>query len=59
MRKLGFNSPSQAIGKIVIWNRRRWSANPTPVTTGQSEIIGVSLDFVLDTRRKVWPQMYE
>jgi putative ABC transport system permease protein len=57
MRKLGFNSPSQAIGKIVIWNRRRWSANPTPGTTGQSEIIGVSPDFVLDTRRKVWPQI--
>jgi putative ABC transport system permease protein len=57
MRKLGFNSPSQAIGKIVIWNRRRWSANPTPGTTGQSEIIGVSPDFALDTRRKVWPQI--
>jgi putative ABC transport system permease protein len=57
MRKLGFNSPSQAIGKMVIWNRRRWSANPTPGTTGQSEIIGVSPDFVLDTRRKVWPQI--
>jgi putative ABC transport system permease protein len=57
MRKLGFNSPSQAIGKIVIWNRRRWSANPTPGTTGQSEIIGVSPDFALDTRRQVWPQI--
>jgi putative ABC transport system permease protein len=57
MRKLGFSTPSQAIGKIVIWNRRRWSANPTPGTTGPSEIIGVSPDFVLDTRRKVWPQI--
>ncbi len=57
MRTLGFSSPSQAIGKIVIWNRRRWSANPTPGTTGPSEIIGVSPDFVLDTRRKVWPQI--
>ena len=57
MRKLGFNFPSQAIGKIVIWNRRRWSANPTPGTTGQSEIIGVSPDFALDTRREVWPQI--
>ena len=57
MRKLGFSSPSQAIGKIVTWNRRRWSANPTPGTTGASEIIGVSPDFVLDTRREVWPQI--
>jgi putative ABC transport system permease protein len=57
MRKLGFNSPSQAIGKIVIWNRRRWTVNPTPGTTGQSEIIGVSPDFVLDTRRQVLPQI--
>jgi putative ABC transport system permease protein len=57
MRKLGFSSPSQAIGKIVIWNRRRWSAKPTPGTTGQSEIIGVSPDFALDTRRQVLPQV--
>jgi len=57
MRKLGFSSPSQAIGKIVIWNRRRWSAKPTPGTTGQSEIIGVSPDFALDTRRQVLPQI--
>jgi putative ABC transport system permease protein len=57
MRKLGFGSPSQAIGKIVIWNRRRWSAKPTPGTTGQSEIIGVSPDFALDTRRQVLPQI--
>jgi putative ABC transport system permease protein len=57
MRKLGFGSPAQAIGKIVIWNRRRWSAAPTPGTTGPSEIIGVSPDFALDTRRKVWPQI--
>jgi putative ABC transport system permease protein len=57
MRKLGFSSPSQAIGKIVTWNRRRWSANPTPGTIGPSEIIGVSPDFVLDTRRQVLPQI--
>ncbi len=57
MRKLGFNSPSQAIGNVVIWNRRRWSANPTPGTTGQSEIIGVSPDFALDTRREALPQI--
>jgi putative ABC transport system permease protein len=30
MRKLGFTSPAQAVGQIVTWNRRRWSANPTP-----------------------------
>jgi putative ABC transport system permease protein len=57
MRKLGFSSPSQTIGKIVTWNRRRWSANPTPGTIGSSEIIGVSPDFVLDTRRQVLPQI--
>jgi putative ABC transport system permease protein len=57
MRKLGFSSPSQAIGKIVTWNRRRWSANPTPGTTGPSEIIGVSPDFSLRTRREVYPQI--
>ena len=57
MRKLGFSSPSQAIGKIVTWNRRRWSANPTAGTTGASEIIGVSPDFALDTRREAWPQI--
>ena len=57
MRKLGFSSPSQAIGKIVIWNRRRWSANPTPGTIGPSEIIGVAPDFALDTRREVCPQI--
>jgi putative ABC transport system permease protein len=57
MRKLGFSSPSQAIGKIVIWNWRRWSAKPTPGTPGQSEIIGVSPDFALDTRRQVLPQI--
>ena len=45
MRKLGFDSPSQAVGKIVTWNRRRWSANPNPGTLGPSEIIGVSPDF--------------
>jgi putative ABC transport system permease protein len=56
-RKLGFGSPSQAIGKIVTWNRRRWSAAPTPGTIGQSEIIGVWPDFTLDTRRQVWPQI--
>jgi putative ABC transport system permease protein len=57
MRKLGFKSPSQAIGKIVIWNRRRWSANPMPGILGPSEIIGVSPDFVLDTRREVYRQI--
>jgi putative ABC transport system permease protein len=57
MRKLGFNTPDQAIGKVVTWNRRRWSANPTPGTTGPSEIIGVSADFALDTRREVYPQI--
>jgi putative ABC transport system permease protein len=57
MRKLGFSSPSQAIGKIVIWNRRRWSAAPTPGTVGPSEIIGVWPDFALDTRRQELPQI--
>ena len=57
MHKLGFSSPSQAIGKTVTWNRRRWSANPTPGTLGASEIIGVSPDFVLNTRRPNWPQI--
>ena len=57
MRKLGFSSPSQAIGKIVMWNRRRWSAKPTPGTIGPSDIIGVSPDFALDTRREAWPQI--
>jgi putative ABC transport system permease protein len=57
MRKLGFSSPSQAIGKTVIWNRRRWSATPTPGTLGESEIIGVWPDFALDTRRQTWPQI--
>ena len=57
MRKLGFSSPSQAIGKTVTWNRRRWSANPTPGTIGASEIIGVAPDLALDTRRPAWPQV--
>lgn len=57
MRKLGFSSPSQAIGKTVMWNRRRWSAQPTPGTNAPSEIIGVSPDFNLDTRRDAWPQI--
>ena len=57
MRRLGFSSPAQAIGKIVTWNRRRWSANPTPGTVGPSEIIGVSPDFALNTRREVYPQI--
>ena len=57
MRKLGFSSPSQAIGKTVMWNRRRWSAQPTPGTNAPSEIIGVSPDFNLDTRREAWPQI--
>jgi len=41
----------------VSWNRRRWSAKPTPGTVGPSEIIGVSPDFALDTRRQVYPQI--
>jgi putative ABC transport system permease protein len=57
MRKLGFSSPSQAIGSTVMWNRRRWSAQPTPGTNAPSEIIGVSPDFNLDTRREAWPQI--
>ena len=57
MRKLGFTSPAQAVGQIVTWNRRRWSANPNPGTLGASEIIGVSPDFGLDTRRGVLPQI--
>jgi putative ABC transport system permease protein len=57
MRKLGFSSPSQAIGKIVTWNRRRWSPKPTPGTIGPSEIIGVAPDFALDTRRETYPQI--
>ena len=57
MRKLGFSSPSQAIGKIVIWNRRRWSANPNPGTVVSSEIIGVLPDYGLNTRRPVLPQI--
>lgn len=57
MRKMGFSTPSKAIGKIVTWNRRRWSAKPMPGTVGPSEIIGVSADLGLDTRRPVWPQI--
>ncbi len=57
MRKLGFSSPAQAIGKTVIWNRRRWSAAPMPGTIGPSEIIGVAPDLALDTRRVEWPQI--
>jgi putative ABC transport system permease protein len=57
MRKLGFTSPTQAVGQSVTWNRRRWSANPNPGILGPSEIIGVSPDFGLDTRRGVLPQI--
>ena len=57
MRKLGFSSPSQAIGKTVTWNRRRWSANPTPGTIGASEIIGVAPDLALTPGRAAWPQI--
>ena len=57
MRKLGFSSPTQAVGQIVTWNRRRWSAKPDPGILGSSEIIGVSPDFGLDTRRHVYPQI--
>jgi putative ABC transport system permease protein len=57
MRKLGFSFPAQAVGQIVTWNRRRWSPKPNPGTLGPSEIIGVSPDFGLDTRRNVYPQI--
>ena len=57
VRKLGFGSPSQAIGKTITWNRRRWSANPTPGTIGASEIIGVAPDLALNTRRAPWAQV--
>jgi putative ABC transport system permease protein len=57
MRKLGFSSPAEAVGQTVTWNRRRWSAKPNPGTLGASEIIGVSPDFALDTRRDVYPQI--
>jgi len=57
MRKLGFTSPAQAVGQIVTWNRRRWSANPNPGILGTSEIIGVSPDFGVDTRRGMLPQI--
>jgi putative ABC transport system permease protein len=57
MRKLGFTSTAQAVGQIVTWNRRRWSANPNPGTLGRSEIIGISPDFGLNTRRRVLPQI--
>jgi putative ABC transport system permease protein len=57
MRTLGFSSASQAIGKTVIWNRRRFSFTPNPGTTGPSEIIGVAPDFALDTRRATNPQI--
>src|SRR4029077_6752621 len=56
-RKLGFSSASEAIGKTVTWNRRRWSTNPTPGTIGASEIIGVAPDLALNTRRAAWPQV--
>jgi putative ABC transport system permease protein len=57
VRKLGFSSPSQAIGETVTWNRRRWSTNPTPGKIGASEIIGVAPDLALNTRRAAWPQV--
>ena len=57
MRQLGFSSPSQAVGRIVVWNRRRPSRKPVPGTTGPSEIVGVSPDFVVDTRRKTYAQI--
>jgi putative ABC transport system permease protein len=57
MRKLGFTSPAQAVGQIVTWNRRRWSPNPNPGILGTSEIIGVSPDFGIDTRRGMLPQI--
>jgi putative ABC transport system permease protein len=57
IRDLGFSSASQAIGKIVLWNRRHWSENPTSGTVAPSEIIGVVPDFGLDTRRPVLRQI--
>jgi len=57
MRRLGFTSAAEAVGKTVTWNRRRWSATPTPGTTGPSEIIGVSPDLALDTRTEAYPQI--
>jgi putative ABC transport system permease protein len=57
MHALGFSSPSQAVGKTVTWNRRRYSPTPNPGITGPSEIIGVSPDLVLDTRRTEIPQI--
>jgi putative ABC transport system permease protein len=57
IRDLGFSSASQAIGKIVLWNRRHWSENPTSGTVAPSEIIGVVPDFALDTRRPVLRQI--
>jgi putative ABC transport system permease protein len=57
IHRLGFSSPSQAIGKIVTWNRRRWSVKATPGTVGPSEIVGVSPDFAPDTRRERYPQI--
>ncbi len=57
VRKLGFSSASEAIGKTVTWNRRRWSANPTPGTIGASEVIGVAPDLTLNTRRPAWAQV--
>jgi putative ABC transport system permease protein len=55
---LGFSSASQAIGKTVLWNRRRWTATPTPGTVAPSEIIGVSPDVRLDTRHPVLRQIF-
>lgn len=57
MRALGFVSASQAVGKMVTWNRRRFSAKPTPGITGPSEIIGVVPDLALDTRIAANPQI--
>jgi len=57
MHGLGFSSPAKAVGQTVIWNRRIWSPQPNPGIVGASEIIGVAPDFVLDTRRPVWPQI--
>jgi len=57
MRKLGFSSPAEAIGKIAMWNRRNWSVNPTPGITGPSEIVGVAPDLTLDTRREAYGQI--
>ena len=58
MRRLGFGSPAEAVGKIVTWTHRAYfSRRPGSDTTGPSEIIGVAPDFVEDARKPVEPQL--